>query len=136
MAELFEVIRSAAVPMPDRQQVLKHFTDAGFDRRVGFWMTTNLRRVAEGFVWKFDLDVVEGLLHDYWGQDLWPFLESPARDVSIHALLAGESTWWQGETEARLNACALLRLHRLPNAGHWVHIDDPDGLLAALGTTL
>ena len=38
-------------------------------------MTTNLRRGDDGFVWRFDLDIVETLLDDYRDQTYWSYLD-------------------------------------------------------------
>jgi pimeloyl-ACP methyl ester carboxylesterase len=54
-------------------------------------------------------------------------LESPDRRAEVHVLRAGRSERWE-EAELRRFARPGLQLHVLPEAGHWVHVDDPDGL--------
>jgi pimeloyl-ACP methyl ester carboxylesterase len=50
-------------------------------------------------------------------------------------VVAERSDRWTPELRARARALppsARVTYHELPNAGHWVHVDNPDGLLALL----
>lgn len=136
MENLLRTLGEISMPASSRQVVVNQLLDAGFAKSIGFWMTTNLRRVDDGFDWRFRLEVIGALLADYWQCDYWPFLEDPNRGPEVHALLAGGSDWWQGAIHRRLTGAHRLQIHELPKAGHWVHIDDPDGLLHALATSL
>lgn len=141
------VARARALPLPaeSREAVVAHFTEAGFSLTLARWMTTNVRRVAApgagsggsglagGFEWRFDLDAIEAMLHDYWREDLWPWLEALPAGVQVNVLRAGRSDRWTAEVVARLAALApQVRSPELAEAGHWVHVDDPDGLFALL----
>lgn len=69
--------------------------------------------------------------------DYWPLLQQPPPGVHVHVVRGGESDRWTPETVAELDgACGLSggrTLHHLvPKAGHWVHVDNPDGLLAPM----
>jgi pimeloyl-ACP methyl ester carboxylesterase len=47
-------------------------------------------------------------------------------------VLGGRSTTISSETRSRLSELAsreVIELLELPEAGHWLHADDPDGLL-------
>ena len=124
-----EAIRTLALPAPDRTDVVDHFLTLGLDRRVGLWMTTNLRREADGFYWRFQPSVVASLLDDYGRIDGWPMIDGLRRVVPVHVVLAGRSVWWRGAPESRLRALDGVEVHHLVDAGHWVHVDDPDGLV-------
>lgn len=132
---VIEAARALPMPLADRKAVVAHFEGAGFGSMIGRWMTTNLRRADDGFRWRFDLDVVDALLADYAGLDLFPLLESPPPGLALHLVLAGRSDRWKGETGRRVAGLHKTSVHRLPDAGHWVHIDDPDGLRSLLGAT-
>lgn len=136
VTSVIETARCAPVPFTHRLAAVPHFEAHGFNRAVAAWMTTNLKRTEAGFVWRFDLDVVSALLEDYTRTSMWPFLEDPNRSIHVHFLLAARSEWWQGPVEARLMDLDRSFTHVLEDAGHWVHMDDPDGVLAALATTL
>ncbi len=133
---VIDTARSAPTPLSHRLAAVPHFEEAGYDRSVASWMTTNLKRSGDGFVWRFDLDVIEELLNDYRQDSLWSFLEDPDRRVTVNFLLAGRTTWWRGPVQDRLMALDRSFVHELSEAGHWVHIDDPDGLVQALSTSL
>ncbi len=86
-------------------------------------MTTNLRPTEGGFVWRFDLDAVVEMLEDYGRQDLRPVVRAAPMEVRL--LRAGRSDRWAPED-------AALATDVLPDAGHWVHVDDPAGLAELL----
>ena len=65
-------------------------------------------------------------------QDLWSALEHPKR--RCHLLRALESDRWTAEAIARLES--LSEGYHTLNAGHWVHADNPDGLLLLLSQHL
>ncbi|MEZ4469264.1 MAG: alpha/beta hydrolase [bacterium] len=125
--------RALAAPFASRDAVTAHFLDRGFGPGIAAWMTTNVARTAAGLVWKPDLDVVEALLADYFRTDLWGFLADPG-PVRVHVVRAGRSDRWDAATLQRLAASAV-DVRVLPDAGHWLHVDDPEGLLALLDPT-
>lgn len=134
VARVIEAIRAAPMPVSSRQVVVRHFEAAGFGEGIARWMTTNLRRGAAGFEWVFDLAVVDALLADYRGVDLWPFLDAPPLSLAVHLLVATRGGRWSSGELARVDGLADVGVHRL-DAGHWVHVDDPGGVRAALAVT-
>jgi esterase len=128
-------VRSMAEPIRSRQDVVSHLLAQGLTNGLAQWMTTNLRREGDTFRWVFDFDVIEGLLRDYFAVDLWAFLAEPHPNTQLHLVIAEASNRWTPEMRRR--AAAVVRpgqveIHPLPNAGHWVHVDNPGGLLAML----
>ncbi len=124
-------LRSIPTPLARRDAVVVELTRRGFSTGLAQWMTTNLRMTEAGFVWKFDLDAVEQMLRAYADTDLWPWLASPVRRARVDVVRAARSERWSDEELARFEQPGLT-LHLLPDAGHWVHVDNPDGLLALL----
>ena len=95
-------------------------------------MTTNLRPGPDGLVWRFDLDAVEEMMRSYAEADFWPLVESTTARVTFVRALRSER--WTPSVLARfegLSADSPVRLLAL-DAGHWLHADDPEGLLALL----
>ena len=135
VAGVIDGIRTAPVPVPHRLAIRNHFDELGFPQGIGAWMTTNLRRAADGYVWALDMPVVEQMLLDYRDLDMWSFIKDPGREIELQFLLAGQTTWWSGPVRDQLDAAAHTQTHVLPKAGHWVHIDDPEGMLTAFMST-
>ncbi len=127
------VIRLAAeLPMPvASRDVVEAFAQYG--KGVAAWMTTNLRRVDAGFEWRFHVPGVLALIEDYAQTDLWPWLADPGLDV--HLLWADRGLRYSAEDQERV-AQLPVRGYELPEAGHWVHIDQPEALAALIGETL
>jgi pimeloyl-ACP methyl ester carboxylesterase len=82
--------------------------------------------------------------------DLWPILESGAADSDFRVVVAERSDRWAPENRARLEAMVeaaraakttvrghgTVELHVVPNAGHWLHVDNPAFLLELIGQNL
>lgn len=133
-----QALRTIPMPLPRRDSIVELLTAAGFSAGLGQWMTTNLRATDAGFVWRFDLDGIEAMLRDYATVDAWPWLGSPVRRARVDVVRAERSDrWGEGELArfARVEgdpSLAPLHLHVLPDAGHWLHVDNPAGLHALL----
>lgn len=82
-------------------------------------------------MWTFDLKGIQDLYRSYEESDLWPFLLSPALGISVKFVRAERSTFtWAGDEE-RIRS-AGHEVHLLRDSGHWVHVDNPEGLFAIL----
>ena len=81
--------------------------------------------------WVWDLDGIDSMIHDYLSMDLM----APLRrwtGAPIELVRAGRSDRWLPAEISELEALEAehpVDLHLLSNAGHWVHVDDPHGLL-------
>lgn len=144
VAEAREVERVIAtletIPMPagTRDEVTSALFYDGLSTELTSWMGSNLVRTERGLVWHFDLVALKEMLHAYRALDLWPVLEDPPNGVRLRVLRAGRSDRWDPSMIERLDAVAShpeVEVHVL-DAGHWVHTDDPDGLLALLAASL
>src|SRR5690606_35543990 len=119
----------------NRQHVIAHLMSVGMSSGLANWMTTNIARDGNEYRWVFDLDGIVELLGDYFAHDLWPFLEQPRTSPEFHVVVAERSDRWNGAMTARARALApqtQATVHILENAGHWVHVDNPEGLLTML----
>lgn len=112
--ETVQKLKQISMPQPSRQAVQQAILAQGLSRDIAAWMTTNLIEVVEGFVWRFDLNKIDALLISFGATAIQPQSNTDfvRAERSSHMIL--------GESE---------HVHVLKNAGHWVHIDNPTGLL-------
>ena len=77
--------------------------------------------------------------------DYWSLLEGPPRGTEISIVRAENSDRWEPDVIQRLERLSSrprdkskgkLSVHVLPNAGHWVHVDNPKGLLDIMGPNI
>lgn len=133
-------LRSLPGPFERRETVVEALTTQhGFSSGLAQWLITNLERRADRFAWQFDLEAIGELLDDYFQQDLWPYLEASRGLPEHHLVVAERSDRWTGSMRQQvreLPAESAVSLHELPNSGHWVHVDNPEGLLQILGQHL
>jgi len=137
---VIESVRRTTTPAADRALVIGELTAQGISSGTANWLATNLVRQAEGFVWRFNLDAIYELMLDYFKVDLWPVLESEAADSDFRVVVAERSDRWAPENRARLQALVEraphARLHVVPNAGHWLHVDNPAFLIELMSRDL
>ncbi|WP_437997903.1 alpha/beta hydrolase [Sorangium sp. So ce185] len=144
---VLELLRAIPQPIASREAFLEAVQAAGFSRGIGEWLAMNVRREGDGFRIRLDLDVLNDLLTDYFARDLWHVLEEPPAPAGagvdarrLHVVLGGRSASVSPESRARFEALAArapwLSVHVLPRAGHWLHVDDPDGLFDAIRAAL
>lgn len=138
---VLEVVRAIPVPVASRKALVEELRRHGLPEKIAQWMTTNLRPLSSagdgeaGFGWRFDLDVIPEMLASFGALDLWPFIESHTGPPRIVIVRGGRSDRWSVDEQTRLVravARGVVVEHVLPEAGHWLHTDDPEGLLAAL----
>lgn len=132
---VIDALRALPLPIPSREQLARALVERGFSRSLALWMTTNLRREGEGYLWRFDLDAAAEMIEDYFRLDLWPVVEEPPEGLWIELVIAGRNPRWTREERTRLQALAdqgLIGLHTIEEAGHWLHVDAPEAVLARL----
>lgn len=138
--KVLSVMKRLPMPAQSRADVAKEIAAQGVLPSVASWMATNLKPDPRGgYSWHFDLDALDAMLRDYWEVDAWPLLENPPSHLSIDVVRAERSDRFIDTDLARLselNARGTLRYHVLPDAGHWLHVDNPKGLLALLNAIL
>lgn len=125
--QVVRTLRELPQPLPRRDSIVTELTARGFSHATALWMTTNLRPADGGYVWRFNLDGVEALLRDYAVTDCWPWLASTERRARVDVVQAGRDPRWTPEELGRFGGVQRLNLHRL-ETGHWVHVEDPEGL--------
>lgn len=131
-------------PFESRDDAIQAIVSEGLSTSLANWLATNLERKEGRYAWRLELPQIDSLLNDYFSVDLWPYLEEVAAEnasqlPAFELLVAAKSDRWSGSMRERAEALphtGRLHLHVLPDAGHWVHVDNPDGLLDILVTRL
>ena len=136
ITRVIAAVREVPVPAASRRDVVQHLVErSGLSSGLAEWMATNLKRDGQQYTWMFDLDAIEELMADYFRTDLWGFLETPKSSPELQLVVAERSDRWTPELRDRARALppsTRVTYRELPNAGHWVHVDNPEGLLAML----
>jgi esterase len=147
---VIQTVRQTTTPAVDRAHVVTELGALGISTGTANWLATNLQRQPEGFVWRFNLDAIYELMLDYFRVDLWPVLEDPRAGSDFRVVVAEHSDRWAPESRARLEAMleivrlreptvrgnGTVALHIVPNAGHWLHVDNPAFLLELMSQNL
>ncbi|MDI3288655.1 alpha/beta hydrolase [Polyangium sp. 15x6] len=135
-AKVLAMLESFPAELPSRERFLELVTSHGVSRAEADWLAMNVRREGDAFRFRLDLAAIRDLLTDYFTEDLWPVVEQPDGRRRTGFVIGGRSDTVSPEDRARLTALAAkdptLGVHILPNAGHWVHVDDTEGLLRIL----
>ncbi len=140
VAQVLQALDKVPQPLESREDLVEWLLERGFGRILANWMTTNLRREADGFYWRFHLPGVKELILDYAKMDLLGPLEKGSVAGRIELLRAGRTQWPQLDIVRMAGMSAESKsgftYHVLPDCGHWVHVEKPQELLALMASSL
>ncbi len=137
--QVLTALRALPTVLPSREAFHARLEAAGQPPALAAWLAMNLRRADGGYTFGLDLDAMESLFRDVLARDDWALVTRPPPGLRLSFILGGRSTTVQGEAAQRLQALAAegrLALRVLPEAGHWVHVDDAPGTLKAVTEAL
>jgi pimeloyl-ACP methyl ester carboxylesterase len=124
--EMLRIVRELPASFQSRDEAVGVLADRGLAIEVAQWMSTNLARDGDRFVWRLDFDAMERLLVDFFTTDLWPIVEHPPATLDLHFLKASKSNALSAGAVGRLEAAAGPRLHlHHRDGGHWIHAESP-----------
>lgn len=114
----------------------------GLSRMLAGWLaqSTEAAPTAPGAVrFALDLGELRALLDSYFANDLWPFLSQPPPGLHIHLVIGERSASYSPADRERAAQLAAtwpqITVDLLPT-DHWVHAEDPEGLLKLLAARL
>lgn len=135
---LIDTLRSVDLSLlTSRSALVNHLELKGFSKPIAQWTATNLRQSqpSSSFHWGFNLKGIKDLYLSYANDDLYPLLEQPPVGLKLDFVRAERSSFrWGGGDERRIVDLGH-HVHLLPNSSHWVHTDNPLGLLDILSTS-
>ncbi|PSS15908.1 hypothetical protein CEY00_Acc13401 [Actinidia chinensis var. chinensis] len=132
-------LQNLTTPIPSRKWLVDYMIQRGLSKSLSEWIGSNLKRTEHGtWTWAFNLEAAVQMFNSFWESDYCPFVENPPKEMETHILRAENSDRWDPDMIQKLESLASRRVyesdgklfvHVLPNAGHWVHVDNPKGLL-------
>jgi esterase len=133
--DIIDIVRGLPATFASREELADALVEHGYARGVGQWLAMNLERAEGGFRWKLDWAGVEEMLRDYFAADVWNVVEEPPVGVEVHVVKAAESNAIDADSAARIRAAGertgRVHLHTIAG-GHWINVDNPDGVLDLL----
>lgn len=126
--------------LPSRERFVEIVEERGYDRTFAAWLAMNLRRTDAGYQLRVDMTAIRALFTSYYETDLWHVVTHHEKARDMNFVVGGKSDVL-GEADRRRLAEAdrtapHVTVHTLPEAGHWIHIDDPEGLFAIVRSAL
>ncbi|VFQ68799.1 unnamed protein product [Cuscuta campestris] len=125
--------------------LVDYLLEHGFSKALSDWLGSNLKKSGDEMTWTFNIDAAFQMFNSYWETDYWPLLEHPPKCTEISIVRAEKSDRWEPEVIDRLQSLASRKAnegegkfsyHVLPDSGHWVHVDNPNGLLQIVAPKL
>ena len=141
--QVITMLDGMARDWPSRDAFIAAVEAHGVARSLGQWLAMNLEPRQGGFVFKLSMPRIHALIGDYLAVDLWPVVEGAARTrrgPRVHLVVGTKSTVYSPEELARARTLEAQSAGHvtvdLLNAGHWVHVEDPQGLSEVLSRRL
>jgi pimeloyl-ACP methyl ester carboxylesterase len=138
-SRVIAALRALPEVLSSRTDFVAALQERGITQAIARWLAKNVVRDGDALRFGIDLDAIDALIADYDRTDLWPVMEAAMHDVRLRFVLAGKESAVPREDRARLEELGrtgAIDLHVLPDAGHWLHVDDPEGLLALMVSDL
>jgi pimeloyl-ACP methyl ester carboxylesterase len=126
---VLRVLLEAPDEAPERRDLRRFLVDRGLSPGTADWLVMNVRLEDGRYHWTFDRQALDRLSERVGGEDLWDVVE--ARQVPVRAI-RGEWSGYVTEEDVRRFESAGVRVHTLPGAGHDVHVEALEPLVAAL----
>jgi pimeloyl-ACP methyl ester carboxylesterase len=127
--DIINKLKKLSWPQKSRNDVVEELLKLKVPRPISLWMSTNLREEQAGYFLNFYPDEVEKMLEDFIKQDLWPEVSS-ANKSKIHLVMAEHGQRVSLKDKEKLEQVSPNSFfHVLKNSGHFVHVDNPDGLI-------
>jgi len=145
VSHVIHAVSNVSMPVSSKKELVSILKEKNVELAIAQWMTTNLRKsdCGKGFEFIFDLEVAMAILEDFSSQEFLQLMDEclslghmSQEDKHFHLVMGGKNKAWTDKVLADLENLranfSRLNLISLPKAGHWVHIDDLDGLMSAM----
>jgi len=132
---VIDTIQSLPPTFPSKTDFIGALISAGLARTLAEWLAGSVETEATRVRFALNLDEIRGLVLDYFARDLWPVVEHPRKGLKVHLLIAADSDSYSSADRDR--AMRIARANNQVTAdilpgGHWLHVDNPEGVLNKL----
>ncbi|KAJ4978097.1 hypothetical protein NE237_008877 [Protea cynaroides] len=143
--KVLQTLQSLPSSVPSRKWLVDHMIKLGFSKSLSEWIGSNLKKSGESETWAFDLQGAVDMFNSYREKSYWSLLEHPPKGLQVAIVRAENSDRWSTDEIQRLETLAaqkrngsegIVSVHVLPNSGHWVHVDNPKGLLEIIAPNI
>ena len=136
-AEVIRTLEALPRQWASRDAFIGAMVEAGQPPPIAKWLAMNLRRTDRGErIFGPDLGVIRDLIDDYANADSWDVLEALPKGCTLDLVIGGRSEVFSASDRERVgqlaNRNSNISVHVIERAGHWVHVDAADALLALL----
>lgn len=128
-AKVLDVLVHAPRRSRSREVFRQALLEGGLSRPLTEWVLTNLRPDGDDYVWRIDVDALAQLSPRIMNTDLWNVVER--RDRTIFCVRGGRSGYLTADDVRRFESLGV-QVTTLEGAGHFVHVDAPEALVAVL----
>lgn len=140
IGRVLSALRVYPGPFARRDDAIQLLQRQGLAQGIAVWMGQNLEHGEGGLRWIFSPDEIEELLADFAEQDLWHVVEELREGgPEIHFIRATQSPAISNQTAERIRRAgergARVFLYPL-DGGHWIHVDNREGVVALLTSHL
>jgi pimeloyl-ACP methyl ester carboxylesterase len=136
-AEVIRTLDALPAEWDSRDAFVAAMVEAGQRPPIAQWLAMNLRRTDDGGrAFGPNLEVIRDLIEDYARADAWDVLEALPDGCTLDVVVGGRSEVFSLSDRALVERIAeqnsRVSVHVIEHAGHWVHVDAADALVALL----
>ena len=132
---VIDTIESLPQTFASKTEFTQALIGRGMSKPVAQWLAQSVEKEGDHFRFALDLGEMRALIMDYFARDLWPVVENPPGKARVHLVIAEQSDSWSPANRERAAQIAAsndrVTVDILPG-GHWLHVDNPDGLMRVL----
>lgn len=133
MASILDAVSTVEQPFESKKELINILTEEKkVQPSIAMWMTTNLKgNKKSGYNFVFDVETCRNLYESFGVTDLTGFLRETEERVTI--LKAERNREWKGITDEDIRGDnENVKVKTLEKSGHWVHVDNLDGLVSMI----
>lgn len=130
--EVAQVIQSLPNFFQSRSNFVEAVMAEGITKPVAMFLTTSLKQYPQGLAIRYDMNVIVNMIELFEQTDLGEWISNQKPDgCHIHIVQGMRNARWNSEIMKpvhELEDAGKVNLHKL-DAGHWVHSENPEGLI-------